>query len=92
MLRIQLFSFGTHNQVFIAPPSIALKTRELDDATVNYNPYAFRYCRVQVRAFQLDNLFRNSCIPYRNFYLDTMRSKSTACGIVYTKVILILYT
>ena len=32
-------SFNTRKQVFIAPPSIALKTRELDDATVNnHNP------------------------------------------------------
>ena len=31
--------FNTRKEVFIAPPSIALKTRELDDATVNnHNP------------------------------------------------------
>ena len=38
-LTIHFVSFNTHKQVFIAPPSIALKTRELDDATVNnHNP------------------------------------------------------
>ena len=39
VLRMYFVSFHTRKQVFIAPPSIALKTRELDDARVNnYNP------------------------------------------------------
>ena len=33
--QIHFLSFNTHIQVFIAPPSMALKTRELGDATVN---------------------------------------------------------
>ena len=43
--------------MFIAPPSIALKTRELDDATVNNQLFG-----IVAYAFQLDNLSRNSCI------------------------------
>ena len=34
-LRSHFVSFNTRKQVFTAAPSIALKTRELDDATVN---------------------------------------------------------
>ena len=37
--EIHFVSFNTRKHVFIAPPSIALKTRELDDAPVNnHNP------------------------------------------------------
>ena len=37
--KIHFVSFNTRKQVLIAPPSPALKTRELDDAAVNnHNP------------------------------------------------------
>ena len=38
-LRIHFVSFNIRKQVFTAPPSMALKTREVDDGTVNnHNP------------------------------------------------------
>ena len=56
MLKAQnpflIVSFNIRKHVFIAPPFITLKARELDDATTTTH-HAFRYCRVRFNAFQL---------------------------------------
>ena len=55
--QIHFLSFNTHIQVFIAPPSMALKTRELGDATVNKpQPIMRTLSCVRFHAFLLDNL------------------------------------
>ena len=67
MLKAEsILFFNTHNkQVFIALPSIALKTRELDDATVNnHNPSCLSVLSRMLHYFSVGQPFSKQLYTY----------------------------
>ena len=80
------YFFNTHKQVLIAPPNIALKTRELDDATVNnHNPSCLSVLSRTLFSWTC-NLSRSSCISKIRKFLTPEATKAIIHAFVTSKI------